>query len=110
MSRHFVCDVHIPPRLTNMLRAEGFEATHAFEINCATADDRVLSDFAKEKRAIVISKDRDFVALAALHGGPPIIHVRLGNCGNDRLIARFFASLSEILDKIDSGRKVVELR
>ena len=110
MRRLFVCDVHIPPRLATVLRAQGFEAVHVYNINLETADDMAIWRYAKANGAIIVTKDKDFVRISASQPGPPVIHVCTGNSRNSRLVEKLLRSLPEILTQLDSGRGVIELR
>lgn len=109
MNSTFICDVHIPPRLAIALRASGFEAVHVLDIGLEAADDIKIWNYARTKDAIVVTKDRDFIALASIEGTPRIILIRLGNCSNRRLQEKFFELLPGIQELFDSGQQLVEL-
>jgi predicted nuclease of predicted toxin-antitoxin system len=110
MPRTFLCDTHIPPKLSGLLRAEGFEAFHVRDIGLEAADDSAVWKFATERDAIIVTKDKDFVRLDVSQPGPRVILVCTGNCSNNWLIARFSARLPQILAYFDSGVRLVELR
>ncbi|HVW71565.1 MAG TPA: DUF5615 family PIN-like protein [Candidatus Paceibacterota bacterium] len=109
MRASFVCDVHIPPSLVKALRAEGFEALHAYEIGLGTATDATIWNYAGERNAIIVTKDDDFAKMSARKSGPFVILVCLGNCGNRELRTKFFSALPAILGHFDSGARLVEL-
>ncbi len=106
----FICDVHIAPKLTAWLRNQGFEAVHALELGFDTADDTAIWAYACERKAIVVSRDKDFSYLAASKFGAHVIWVRLGNCTNAMLQAKFATSLPWLLKQFEAGARVVELR
>jgi len=110
MPHLFVCDVHIPPRLAASLRAQGFEAVHVFDVGLEAADDSTIWDYAKDRDAIIVTKDRDFVQMDFTHPGPRIVLVCLGNSSNRLLMDKFFALLPAILGHFEAGQRIVELR
>ena len=66
---------------------------------------------ARLDRAVLMTKDQDFVALAKLSRQPaPVIWVRLGNATNRALWAALRPMLADIVDAIDAGERVVEVR
>jgi predicted nuclease of predicted toxin-antitoxin system len=107
--RTFVCDVHIPPSLVTALRAKGFEAGHAYHIGLGTADDETIWNYARERDAIIVTKDNDFAKMSARLSGPLVVLVCLGNCTNKKLLAKFFEALPAILAHFDGGARLVEL-
>lgn len=107
---YFVCDVHIPPQLASFFRARGFEAIHAFDVGLETADDITLWEFAKARDGVIVTKDKDFVAMDAAQPGPRVILVCIGNSTNRVLLSRFERLLPEILGHFEAGRRLVELR
>ena len=110
MPKTFLCDVHIFPRLVALLRAEGFEAFHVFDVGLGSADDTAIWKYALDHDAIIVTKDKDFVRLDVSQPGPRVILVCTGNSSNQWLIARFTARLAQVLAHFDSGKRLVELR
>jgi predicted nuclease of predicted toxin-antitoxin system len=106
----FIVDQQLPPILAAWLRDQGFDALHAREAGLRDAEDAAIWAWAEEAAAIVISKDQDFVQLKAARGGPRLVWVRVGNCDNPTLIARFEQSWAAIAESLGSGDEVVELR
>jgi len=109
MSRRFVCDVHLPPKLVCILSEHGHQAEHCFLLGLAAAADIDVWSYAKDRGAVILTKDADFAALATSRPGPSVTHIRLGNCGNAVLISQLIEKLPEILKLIDSGQRLVEL-
>jgi predicted nuclease of predicted toxin-antitoxin system len=66
------------------------------------ATDIEISAKAVELGATIITKDNDFVRLAAI--GPKVIWVRLGNCPNDLLYGSIRRSLHLILDELATAQ------
>lgn len=82
-----ILDVHIPPALalwvTSNFQLECFSATY---LNLREAEDNEIFSIAREKNAVVITKDEDFVSLLTRHGSPPkVIWLTCGNTSKNRL-------------------------
>jgi predicted nuclease of predicted toxin-antitoxin system len=58
----------------------------------------------------LVTKDEDFAALADRDpSGPQVVWIRLGNISNDALWAAIEPQLSEIIQALNAGEKVVEV-
>jgi predicted nuclease of predicted toxin-antitoxin system len=101
----FLLDAQLPPRLTRALTRGGHVALHVYECGLLTAPDRNIGKYAVKQKAVVITKDADFAAMAA---GP--VWLRLGNVNNDVLIAAVMAALPEIVAAVKAGEGLVEAR
>ena len=106
----FICDVHIPPSLVLFFRAHGFEAIHVFEIGLHMAPDDEIWDYARSRNAIVITKDKDFVRIALANPGPRLILVRIGNSTAKTLRSKFEQLLPDLIELLENGDRVIELR
>lgn len=72
-------------------------ARHVHDLGLGQADHRDIFTFAREHGFTIVTKDCDFVDLAALHGTPPkIVWIRLGNCSTDD-VARLLRSEADTL-------------
>ena len=80
-------------------------------VGLEAASDLCVWDYAIAHGYVLISKDEDFLHLAARsEGTAPLIWVRLGNCRKQVLLAAFDALLLQVLTALTEGKKVVELR
>lgn len=110
MRLRFLIDAQLPPALAGRLSAQGFKAEHVNRIGLGGADDARIWSYAVEHRAVLITKDGDFVALARRsRTGPQVVWVRLGNVTNRALWSALQRVLSEIVDALNSGDRVIEL-
>lgn len=108
---NFLIDAQLPPALATRLRAAGHAAVPVTEVLPGNAPDIDLINHAAAQRQVIISKDADFVQLAAQARLPvQLLWVRLGNCGNRALIERLMATLPDLLSGLDSRAAVVELQ
>ncbi len=57
------------------------ESTHIKTVGLAHADDRIISEWAKQHGFSIVSKDTDFYYRSILFGHPPkFVWLRVGNC------------------------------
>lgn len=94
----FICDVHIPFRLTNYLNKKGHVAIHVNSIlQGSKTKDIEIAKYADFHSQIVISKDEDFENLHFATNAPwKLIRILLGNSSNSELIQVFEKHLIEI--------------
>jgi predicted nuclease of predicted toxin-antitoxin system len=108
---NFLIDAQLPPALAMRLREAGHAAVHVIEVLPGNALDIDLLNHAAAQNQVIISKDADFVQLAAQARLPvQLLWVRLGNCGNRALVDRLLAIFPDLLRGLESGAAVVELR
>jgi predicted nuclease of predicted toxin-antitoxin system len=75
------------------------------------ADDMALWTYCARAQSILVSKDEDFVYLAARPGDlGRLVWVRLGNCRNAALIDAFERAHDVLILAFEGGQRIVELR
>jgi predicted nuclease of predicted toxin-antitoxin system len=104
----FLIDAQLPPMLAQWLRKAGHEAQHVQEVDLRDADDATIRIYASRSRSILITKDRDFTPEGET--GIKVIWVRTGNIGTRALIARVESALPQLIDYLNEGAELVELR
>jgi predicted nuclease of predicted toxin-antitoxin system len=104
-------DAQLPPRLARWIAARGeVPAFHVFDLGMVTTADSTIFERARATGVVVVTRDRDFLALLDHHGPPPaVVWVNLGNCSNATLLARFEQHWDAVVRLIDSGEPLVEL-
>lgn len=103
-------DAQLPPVLAAWLREWGSPARHVEDIELLTATDRDIFDAACRARAIVVTKDEDFVQLLEAHGPPPqVVWVTVGNVRNARLRSLVERHWPMIHAQLAAGEPLVEL-
>jgi predicted nuclease of predicted toxin-antitoxin system len=72
-------DQNLSAAAAEILRAGGMDVFHTREVGLATADDRDILIWCREKQRVLITLDGDFHALLALSGAtlPSVIRIRL---------------------------------
>lgn len=106
----FIVDQQLPRKLAAWIRAKGCEATHVRELGLEHAEDRTIWQSADATGAIIVSKDEDFSVIVGRSGGPQVVWVRLGNCGNDDLLAHMQNNWASLLAELTAGVQLIELR
>lgn len=107
----FLIDHQLPVQLAIHLRKCGHECDHVHDLGLGASDDLTIWNHAQQTGSVLISKDEDFVYLAARPGDSgKLVWVRLGNCRNAALLGAFDKVLVEIVATLTSGQRLVELR
>jgi predicted nuclease of predicted toxin-antitoxin system len=106
----FLIDAQLPPALAQWLRDQGYDALSVRDVGLREASDAMIWAYAAAEQLIVVSKDEDFALLAAKQRGPTVLWVRVGNLTKRSLVSRFAAVWPQIVDHLESGAAVVELR
>ena len=107
----FLIDNQFPLALSRFLQAQGLESRHVMDLGLDEASDLEIWRYAETEGCVIVSKDEDFLHLANLGAsGPSVVWVRLGNCRKGPLLDAFARILPEILNALQSGQKVVEIR
>lgn len=106
----FLVDANLPPGLATWLREQGHEANHVSDEPGHGASDAAISAFARRQACVIVTKDEDFVALAALaRESAPVVWVRLGNATNAALKQWLGPLLPDIVRRLQSGEKLIEV-
>ena len=106
----FVIDAQLPPGLAVRLRERGYPAEHVNRVGLGAANDIAIWEHTRRIRAILMTKDEDFVALALREpSAPQVVWLRIGNISNDALWMRISAALDEILESLETGERIVEV-
>ena len=80
------------------------------DLGLRDAEDKEIFEAAKQEKAVVMTKDSDFVLLLDKLGPPPqVIWVTCGNTSNARLKEVLTNTLPKALDLLNLGEKLVEI-
>lgn len=106
----FLVDAQLPPALARWLSKKGHSADHVFDLGFTSASDEIIWKHAKKNKAVIISKDEDFVTLSTIDSnGPPVVWVRVGNTTNPALLNWFEPLFPRIEHGLQSGEKLIEI-
>jgi len=107
----FIVDAQLPPALARSLEAMGHQAEHVVEVEMRDATDHLIWKRAIETKAVIVTKDEDFVIrLTQETAVPPIVWLRIGNCSRRALMEWFNPLFPSILDCLNRGDRLVEVR
>ena len=105
----FLIDAQLPPGLCGWLRERGHEAVHVAQIGLVAATDPEIATRAEGDRAMLVSKDEDFVTLR-LPDRFAFLWLRCGNAKNRVLIAWLDVRWPQIEAMLASGERFIEAR
>jgi predicted nuclease of predicted toxin-antitoxin system len=107
----FLIDAQLPPALARMLAEHGHIAEHVTDVGPCDAADLTLWNYALEHGAVLVTKDEDFRDMLLLSGSPPaVVWVRVGNTRRQALLDWFEPLIDRVVELIDSGNDLLELR
>jgi len=74
------------------------------------ADDEVIFQQAKLKKAVIMSKDSDFIKLLERFGPPPqVVWITAGNTSNARMREILSKHFSTIIEMVRNGEPLIEI-
>jgi predicted nuclease of predicted toxin-antitoxin system len=80
------------------------------DLGLRNAEDKEIFEAARQEKAVVMTKDGDFVLLLDRLGPPPqVIWVTCGNTSNARLKEVLTNTLPKALDLLNFGEELVEI-
>lgn len=87
----FLVDAQLPRRLSIQLKQAGLEATHTLDLPDGNrTTDQSLNTLSITEKAILVTKDSDFVQSFLLRREPwKLLLISTGNIGNDELMRLF---------------------
>jgi len=105
-----IVDAQLSPHLAIWIQNTfSIEAYSVSFLNKKTASDEEIFSFAKEKSAIILTKDSDFVTLLERLGSPPkLIWITCGNTSNVKMKEILASKFYELMDVLESS-DLVEL-
>jgi predicted nuclease of predicted toxin-antitoxin system len=106
----FVVDDQLPIALARWLASRGCEAFHLFDLGLTGAKDRLIWETLRNDRAVMVTKDADFINLQRQMPGPSIIWLTLGNCSKASLHHVMEKSWPELVTALEAGETLVEVR
>ncbi|MFO1226998.1 DUF5615 family PIN-like protein [Roseateles sp.] len=97
-------DENLSHRLVPGLQAAYPGSGQVTLLGLSGADDHAVWRYARDQGYVVVTKDDDFLDLAAHYGPPPVVlRLLLGNCSNDRVLTALVDHQSSIMERIEAG-------
>jgi predicted nuclease of predicted toxin-antitoxin system len=107
----FIVDAQLPPALARLLQSLGHQAEHVADIGLRDAADSPIWQYAVQHQAAVLTKDEDFPHRHRQKlSGPVIVWLRPGNTSRRGLLQWFEPLLPQILQMIEQGERMIEIR
>ncbi|MCE2711654.1 MAG: DUF5615 family PIN-like protein [Cryomorphaceae bacterium] len=106
-----ILDAQLSQHLAKWLSEElSLDVYSVYFLGLSKESDRTIFEFAKERNAVVMTKDDDFMKLLHQFGPPPkIIWINCGNSTNDHLKRILLNNLHEVLRLLEEN-PMVEIR
>ena len=107
----FLVDAQLPPALARAIEGQGHCAEHVADVGLLCADDESIWTYAGANRAVILTKDEDFVWRH--HKGDPsviVVWLRQGNASRQALLRWFMPLLPRVTELIEAGETLVEIR
>jgi predicted nuclease of predicted toxin-antitoxin system len=111
MTVRFIVDAQLPPALAKMLVEFGHEAEHVIDLNYQAVGDSVIWEYALKHGAVILTKDEDFPHRfhQSVHT-PAVVWLRVGNASRKGLLRWFIPLLPKIVNLLEQGNRLIELR
>lgn len=104
-------DAHLSPAIAVWITITfGVTAVALRDLGLREAEDFEIFEAGKAQRAILLTKDSDFVDLVErLEAPPQVIWLTCGNTSNSRLREILKSTLPEALELLRAGEKLIEI-
>ena len=104
-------DAQLPPTLANWISSTfSIEAAALRDLSLRDAKDIEIFEAARSEKAVIMTKDSDFIDLVCRLGAPPqILWLTCGNVTNRNLQRLLAATLSDALAQLQQGETIVEI-
>jgi predicted nuclease of predicted toxin-antitoxin system len=107
----FVVDAQLPPALARWLAGQGYVAEHVLDLAMATASDRDIWAYSVACGAVIVTKNQDFANRRASEAtGPSIVWLRCGNTRRHELLNWFERQFSVLIEALERGETLIEVR
>jgi len=107
----FLIDANLPPALAIALVEVGHAAQHVENVGLRNSEDEQIWSYALQQDAIIITKDEDFPDRCLRSAKTPfVIWLRIGNCRNPQLLEWFLPLLPDVIERIQSGDRLIEVK
>ena len=106
----FLVDNQLPAALARFIESRGCHAEHVLDVGLAEASDTQILQHAQLGGYILVSKDEDFLHLALRPAATTgLVWVRIGNCRKQHLLEAFERAWPRLVERIESGERIVEV-
>ena len=106
----YLIDAQLPPGLAYWLSARGHACDHVNDIGLGAATDERIEAWARDRRAVIWSKDADFAERARQSPGLQVVWLCCGNTTNAALRTWLAPLLEKIEAALEAGEVLIEIR
>ena len=106
----YLIDAQLPPGLAQWLSARGHACDHVNDIGLGSAADERIEAWARDRRAVIWSKDADFAERARQSSNLQVVWLRFGNTSNAALRTQLAPLVREIEAALEAGEVLIEVR
>ncbi len=107
----FLIDAQLPPALAAWLRDAGYDAQAVREVGLREADDKAIWRHAHSHGQVLVTKDEDFSQRMQTGApGPVVVWLRIGNTSNATLRIGLVPQLPRLIEMINQGHRLIEIR
>lgn len=94
MALDYIADMNISPETVKLLARQGWSISRVSDFLPATSPDSLILEFARGRRAVLVTQDLDFSMLLAVggHAGPSVLSFRLSD-PSPKYVAQRFAEI-----------------
>jgi len=105
---NFLVDAQLPRSLVQWFKTTGCEAIHTLDLKQGNrTPDKAIAQIADKRRAIIVTKDADFLDTHLLEGSPAkLLILSTGNISNRKLLELFAANMETILESLEQSNLV----
>lgn len=105
-------DAQLSPAIATWINHtfSNMEAASVRTLGLRDASDHEIFRKAREKKVVIMSKDRDFLNLIQQYGSPPkFIWITCGNTSNEKMKEILYTTLTKAKDLLEEGEAIVEI-
>jgi len=107
----FLVDANLPPALADFFVKAGHQAEHVEKVGLRHSKDTLIWNYAIKNNAVIVTKDEDFEKKLSQQPkeAPSVVWIRLGNTTKSALLLWFNNILPEVVDRLESNEKLIEI-
>ncbi len=95
------------------MASEGHDAVHVCDLDMTSASDPEVWNEGLRRGAAIVTKDEHFILLGRVQpelDAPAVVWIRIGNCSRKALIEAVIPILPTMVQMIEAGERIIEVR
>jgi predicted nuclease of predicted toxin-antitoxin system len=106
---NFLVDENLPREVAGWLNNAGHAARHVSEASLLGQSDSAVWAYATSINAWMITRDADFLAIAARSTTGGVVRLLIGNCSAPVLLARMGELWPDVEARLGAGERIIEI-